>query len=109
MALLSWHCWSLISAFREFLEESLVPDLWTLMMVLKNGIRIVSLTLLAIHVDPAFFMDDSSSRWGRILFSSVCCFSRLFYGCSSAAKPRLPAKSRGFICAERKQNSTRLK
>src|SRR5882724_3417266 len=43
-------------------------------------------------------MDDSIIKVGSYSFSSVCCFSRLFYGCSSAAKPRLPAKSVAYLC-----------
>src|SRR6266404_4944374 len=43
-------------------------------------------------------MDDSIIKVGSYSFSSVCCFSRLFYGCSSAAKPHLPAKSVAYLC-----------
>jgi len=36
-------------------------------MILKNGIRIVTLTVLAIHVDPAF-LHGSLHRQGGVFF-----------------------------------------
>ena len=40
--------------------------------VLKNGLRIVSLSLLAMHVDPSFLAGATSQRWrGRILLAGA--------------------------------------
>ncbi len=38
------------------------------MMILKNGIRIVSLTLLAVHVDPSFLYGKLHHEGGIIFF-----------------------------------------
>jgi len=79
------------------------------MMVLKNGIRIVSLTLLAIHVDPQLSLwTTPSSRWGRIL-SHQSVASRASSMVAPARRSRAFQPNPWLICAERKQNSTRLK
>jgi exosortase len=53
---------------RSFWKKALFLICGLLMMVLKNGIRIVSLTLLAIHVDPSFLYGRLHHQGGVVFF-----------------------------------------
>jgi exosortase len=53
---------------RSFWKKTLFLTCGLLMMVLKNGIRIVSLTLLAIHVDPSFLYGRLHHQGGFVFF-----------------------------------------
>ena len=43
------------------------------MMILKNGIRIATLTLLAMYVDPSFLFGSLHHRGGVVFFCLACC------------------------------------
>ncbi len=53
---------------RSFWKKALFLTSGLFMMVLKNGIRIVSLTLLAIHVDPSFLYGRLHHQGGVVFF-----------------------------------------
>lgn len=53
---------------RTFWKKALFLACGLFMMVLKNGIRIVTLTLLAIHVDPGFLYGRLHHQGGVIFF-----------------------------------------
>ena len=53
---------------RSFWKKVLFLACGLFMMLLKNGIRIVSLTLLAMHVDPSFLYGKLHHRGGIVFF-----------------------------------------
>ncbi len=53
---------------RSFWKKVLFLACGLFMMILKNGIRIVSLTLLAVHVDPSFLYGKLHHEGGIIFF-----------------------------------------
>ena len=53
---------------RSFWKKVLFLACGLFMMILKNGIRIVSLTLLAVHVDPSFLYGKLHHQGGVIFF-----------------------------------------
>jgi exosortase len=53
---------------RSFWKKVLFLVCGLFMMILKNGIRIVSLTLLAIHVDPSFLYGKLHHQGGIVFF-----------------------------------------
>jgi exosortase len=53
---------------RSFWRKVLFLACGLFMMILKNGIRIVSLTLLAIHVDPSFLYGKLHHQGGVVFF-----------------------------------------
>jgi exosortase len=55
-------------SLRSFWKKVMFLACGLFMMILKNGIRIVSLTLLAIHVDPSFLYGKLHHQGGIVFF-----------------------------------------
>jgi exosortase/archaeosortase family protein len=53
---------------RSFWKKVLFLACGLFLMILKNGVRIVSLTLLAIHVDPSFLYGKLHHQGGVVFF-----------------------------------------
>jgi exosortase len=53
---------------RSFWKKALFLACGLFLMILKNGIRIVSLTLLAMHVDPSFLYGKLHHQGGIVFF-----------------------------------------
>jgi exosortase len=53
---------------RSFWKKALFMACGLFLMILKNGIRIVSLTVLAMHVDPSFLYGKLHHQGGVVFF-----------------------------------------
>jgi len=69
------------------------------MMILKNGIRIVSLTLLAVHVDPSFLFGRLHHQGGIVFFLlSLVFLAPLLWLLQRGEKRHLPSLPVSCLC-----------